>query len=273
MQACYLPERNSPGTADSFGLDSRAGPSPQVRQSMGQQFCGPMPMFAPSPQMQFAQPMLPSPRQMVAAFPAMPLQQSLSPQQMAPAPVYQVVATPVMPSLQEQQWMRQLEEEALMAQWQQVPIQPVQAVSVQRQPYMMPAPMMPLPEGRAAPPRLEGFLSKRGAHAGQAWYLRYFSLEADTGLLSYRNRQEDEGDQRRIPINGNTQVRPFSDAMATPEAKFLFREKPCGFEIFNGPHTRVWYLDAGRGEKLHAWVKTLWSTIQQFPATANMSGY
>jgi len=104
-------------------------------------------------------------------------------------------------------------------------------------------------------PILEGWLGKRGEEMGKAWSKRWFTLHPG-GALTY-SREKRGKVHRHIPLCASTQVRTFDQPDATPQARITFFDKPNGFEIYQGPGYRTWYLDAGSFEKCAAWTSTL----------------
>lgn len=122
-------------------------------------------------------------------------------------------------------------------------------------PYPQPCPgPQPAPAG---PPVhiLEGWLAKRGHDFGRSWLDRWFVLHSD-GVLTY-GKVERGPETKRIPLDAATEVRPFGHPAASPEGRAMKAKKPCGFEVYQGPGKRTWYLDPGCIEKRDHWVRAL----------------
>lgn len=127
--------------------------------------------------------------------------------------------------------------------------------------YAMPQQFPQYAAGPPGPQCLEGWLSKRGHDFAQGWLQRWFMLRPGPTLTYSRN--EGGKDDRQIAINASTQVRAFGHPQATGQAKVMKAKRPFGFEIYLGPDTRTWYLDAGSADKLEAWLRNLNEALAQ----------
>lgn len=103
---------------------------------------------------------------------------------------------------------------------------------------------------------LEGWLSKRGEDTGQAWKMRWCTLNLATGTLSIA-QNEQGSPERELQITPAMRVRTFDDPACSAEAKVLRFRKPMGFELCGGSGCRAWYFDAGTLLKRELWVRSL----------------
>lgn len=125
-------------------------------------------------------------------------------------------------------------------------------------PYPMPSQGFPVPQPMPAGPPghiLEGWLKKRGHDFGQSWLNRWFVLHSD-GVLTY-GKEEKGPEKTRIPLDAVTEARPFGHPNATPEGRAMKSKHPLGFEVYQGPGKRTWFLDPGSIEKRDMWVRAI----------------
>lgn len=124
-------------------------------------------------------------------------------------------------------------------------------------PQWQPGPRPPPPQ--YMPPPLEGWLNKKSeGGVSSAWNMRWWFLNGNVMCYSRDERGEEGG---RIVLTSHTEVRPLSHPQATTDARVLAPRYKFGFEIYQGPGQRTWYLDAGSLEKRNLWLDRLQQAV------------